>query len=1114
MIRLFIVALGVLSCGPSHAQTLAAPFSTYTYVNPTISSWFGPRYLSSSFEFHQGVDYGQSPGTPVVAVESGTVTNIRYDAPHGGGYFVEITGATGIWRYLHTFSNNGGVLPVRSGNGPGAWTLSCDNGSSFCLTGHLSISRPKIVFSTTVSYSTRTIDTTSNNQVDSREPFVPVGTSGGVAPHFYAVKPHLHLAFLSTSVSLRSNPLQYVTHTKGPPVIRVLSPLDGSVFGSTSSLTNYLLSAQVDATAQNAGKDVDIVDFLIDGTVQPWNDSVSHTFQFGGMASELRLGATVYSTSNGVAPVLNGTFSPFFNLTLDISDLGDGSHQFCVQSANVNNGATNQACGSFIIDTSNPSGSNLNTSGGANNQTTANPLVVTASAAVSGIQSITVSGPGFYSSTSFNCPPTAKVGPLMLTSSGTYTIVRTNCAGTSTSTAVNLTTAAAQVTVSGTGPTGTQSTSFAPDLNALGQGTSTITIRAGFCDIPSSYLSLACLQAHASGPGSSSGCGWVCVSGPCCWIQWQFYSTGLSGGGFTITNTTTTPVAHDLGLSIDVAVSRPGGVDSSDGSISFPYLVNDGDAVNGSIIASPVGQPQPINSGPAHSTSTISGVNVSQCVPANNIFQQLLAQLLASILPGQNPYCWSGSEAVFTSSAPMSFTFQEPTGVVIDTMTLGIYGYDIPSGLWTMNMAVNQSVNISSMGFVVVSGSFTRTGSYGVYFQGHDSSAPVTTFSIQGSSFVFDQTLFVSTYSYAVLTATDPVVNGFASQVATITYCLDPSSGSVFSVYTSSIPLPLGTHIFQYRSYDYAGNAEAVNTATFTVTAGTAFKEQSDDAVAGNLLVGFLGSGAQAEVVARAQDSTTLQVSSANHQPMLAVTNIGNVGVGVPVPFGQLDIGSSNVALQLKSGNLTSTGTSVEIAFGDNGDVSMRHALRTFHSTATVGNEMDFLVWTPDAGSTTTIATSKLLALQAITTASGGSMHVVPSGTPDVELEVSNGSSTGGGTMQRLQVLTPSSKRFKYDISYLNEKDEDRALEETSALKHVRYRYRSRAKDGSLYDDPIQQVRVGLIYEEAPDSIRGEGQTLLTNERLANIELALKAAIRKLELLDKRYKDLKARMPR
>jgi hypothetical protein len=53
-----------------------------------------------------------------------------------------------------------------------------------------------------------------------------------------------------------------------------------------------------------------------------------------------------------------------------------------------------------------------------------------------------------------------------------------------------------------------------------------------------------------------------------------------------------------------------------------------------------------------------------------------------------------------------------------------------------------------------------------------------------------------------------------------------------------------------------------------------------------------------------------------------------------------------------------------------------------------------------------------------------------------------------------------------------------------------------------------------LIYEEAPESIRGEGQTLVVNERLANVELALKAAMRKLEALEKRYADVKKRRPR
>ncbi len=464
-----------------------------------------------------------------------------------------------------------------------------------------------------------------------------------------------------------------------------------------------------------------------------------------------------------------------------------------------------------------------------------------------------------------------------------------------------------------------------------------------------------------------------------------------------------------------------------------------------------------------------------------------------------------GGVAVFDSTMTLNLKYNDST---VDTTTAKIYAFNGVS--WDSGAVTSQSLSYAS-GVVTAIGASTQTGNFAVLYAGQDSSAPVTTLTIQGSSYSFASTTFVSTYSYLVLTATDPVVNGYASTVATITFCLDPSSGSVFSVYTSSIPAPLGTHVLQYRSFDYAGNADAINTATFTVTPGAAFKDSSDDTIAGTFLTGFMGSSAKAEVVAQAQNALTLAISSANRQTMLGVTNSGNVGVGVVLPNGQLDVAPGSLALQLRSGNSATTGTASQMAFGYNGDVAMRHAIRTYHSTGTAGNSMDFLVWTPDAGSTATLATSDFMSLQAITAASGGSMHILPVGTADVELEVSNGLTTGGGTMQRLQVLTPSSRRFKSDIKYLNERAEDAALAETAALNHVRFRYRSRAQDGSLYDDPRQEVRVGLIYEDSPESIRGEGQALLDNERLANVELALKAAIRKLEALAKHYQALQAR---
>lgn len=463
-----------------------------------------------------------------------------------------------------------------------------------------------------------------------------------------------------------------------------------------------------------------------------------------------------------------------------------------------------------------------------------------------------------------------------------------------------------------------------------------------------------------------------------------------------------------------------------------------------------------------------------------------------------------GAAVIFNSTMSLSFAYLD---AVADTTTARIYQFT--GSAWESNSISSQTITRSSND-VTATGVSSFTSTFVVFYDGHDSSAPITTFAIQGSSFVFDQTLFVSTDAYAVLTATDPIVNGFASTVATTTYRLDPSSGSAFVVYPSSIPLPLGTHVFEYRSIDYAGNIETIKTATFTVTAGTGFRTANTAVVPGALLNGFLGSGAKLEIESQAQNSSTLLISSANRQALISVDNIGEVGIGV-TPQTNLNIGQSSIGLQLRSGNSTSSVTSDQITFGYNGDYAMRHFLRTEHSTSTDGNKMDFLVWNTGAGSTTTVASLNTLSLQGIATASGGSFHVQPVGEPDAEVEVSNGLATGGGTMQRLQVVSPSSRRFKTDIKELSEKEEDKALGDVSVLKHAHFRYKTRLKGGRLVDDPGQILRNGLIYEDAPDSIRDGGEALSTSERLVNVEMALKASMRRLEELQKRYDRLKAR---
>ncbi len=793
-----------------------------------------------------------------------------------------------------------------------------------------------------------------------------------------------------------------------------------------------------------------------------------------------------YSSTNyvsGVQPSASNTFP-------DSGVLSDGQYVATVTSLS---GEVSQI--KFFVDTSSPSLSITSRGSQVSSGTLTNQqcLVIPATSTTNGsginqIWSSTAAIASFPPGTS----TAAYAGSLCPISSGTIIVYAKTGAGITTSISVLVSAADSNLTITGSGPNWSASASHLVDNVARANSNfkahfdwsdcNTFVVKAGGQTLPCVPECGGCAIDYVQdifGPPSPSF-DWVVTNVSMSTFTGHSFSlTGdIEGLGGTITTPDT--MLLPAGGSVGGFVSIPEMI-----STTYTYVLNNSTLTVYSpysgVVLSTTGSPTPAQ--------------------ASALIRQVLRHSGYEYIQASA----NGGAAVFDSTMTLNLQYNDSA---VDTTTAKIYVFNGVS--WDSGAVTSQSLSYAS-GVVTAIGASTQTGNFAVLYAGQDSSAPVTTLIIQGSSYSFASTTFVSTFSFLVLTATDPVVNGYASTVATITYCLDPSSTSAFSVYLSSIPAPLGTHVLQYRSFDYAGNAEAINTATFTVTAGAALKDSSDDMIAGTFLTGFLGSGAKAEVVARAQDAMTLSISSANRQTMLGVTNIGSVGVGLSVPNGQLDIAPASLALQLRSGNSTSTGTAVQMAFGYNGDVAMRHAIRTYHSTATAGNSMDFLVWTPDAGSTSTLATADFMSLQAITAASGGSMHVLPVGTADVELEVSNGLTTGGGTMQRLQVLTPSSRRFKSDIKYLNEKAEDAALDETAALKHVRFRYRSHAKDGSLYDDPRQEVRVGLIYEDSPESIRGEGQALLDNERLANVELALKAAMRKLEALEKRYQALQAR---
>jgi len=559
----------------------------------------------------------------------------------------------------------------------------------------------------------------------------------------------------------------------------------------------------------------------------------------------------------------------------------------------------------------------------------------------------------------------------------------------------------------------------------------------------------------------------------------------------------------------NLAIYNSSGTELNDGEVEYDN--NEGSSVLvGSISVIQVGQTTPVNSadGVGSIAAPFSCVSLSNQATTPQMTAASLRAVLASLGPSETA---TGSDFVFPSSTSISFTTSAPAGITVDTTTLAIYRFN--GVAWSSADVSNQSVSVSSLGVITSSGMFTRSGTFQMFYNGQDSSAPITTFGLQGSSYSFSNTAFVSTYSYAVLSATDPVVNGFASQVQNTFYRLDPAVYSnTWWVYNSPVPLPFGAHVFQYYSLDYAGNAEPVNTSTFVVTAGTVFQASANFTLPGKLEVGYSTNGFQAEVQAGANDWTLL-ISSPDTTPLFLADNVGDVGVGNNItPISPLDIqgtgSSGDIALQLRSGNSTST-SSVQGTFCFNGSNYLCHALTTQHNSASdLGNRMDFYLWNPNVA-TGTIGNLDVLSLQAMTAIAGqGAVHVMPVGAPNWELEVSNGVCTGCGSVERIAAAAPSTRERKSDIRYLTEKDAAKAYKDVMALKHASFRYKRVLKDGSRVPDPTQPLREGLIYEDAPESIQGGAKSIVFDERVANLELALQENIRKLETLQQRLKEL------
>lgn len=272
--------------------------------------------------------------------------------------------------------------------------------------------------------------------------------------------------------------------------------------------------------------------------------------------------------------------------------------------------------------------------------------------------------------------------------------------------------------------------------------------------------------------------------------------------------------------------------------------------------------------------------------------------------------------------------------------------------------------------------------------------------------------------------------------------------------------------------------------------------------VTGQLGVGTLTPRATLDAVTASTDSYGLWISSRNGAPLLAVDAFGRVGVGTATPGALMDVvgmgDNGDIGLQLRSGNSSSTYSSGQIVFAYGASGLYPHALATRAvSGQYLGNDIDFLLWN-STGQPSAIGTQRVLSLQAAPSVSSASVHIQPVGMPAYELVVSDGQTTGGGSVLAAAVGAHSSRALKTVIGTLDDRDAATAYDDVKSLKPARFRYKRH--DGAM--GPL--VR-GLIYEDSPASIRDKrGQSIVMEARLANMELALAAAVRRGEDLEKK----------
>lgn len=246
---------------------------------------------------------------------------------------------------------------------------------------------------------------------------------------------------------------------------------------------------------------------------------------------------------------------------------------------------------------------------------------------------------------------------------------------------------------------------------------------------------------------------------------------------------------------------------------------------------------------------------------------------------------------------------------------------------------------------------------------------------------------------------------------------------------------------------------------------------------------------------------------------IMTLVDGGNVGIGTTTPKGLVHIFGGSAA----AGALSSSAN--ELVLENSGDVGM-----TFRNPS--GNSAYITFVDENSGTfsgyirydhVTDSMTFRVADVRVVMEIGPtGFVHVNSVGNADTDLEVSDGSSLGAGTVHAANYDNHSSEALKSDIRDLTQNEKIEARNAVKNLNHVEFRYKVivDTTTGRMERDPNAALNKGLIFEDAPASIHGHVPgTLSLGNRIINLEIAVQYLIDENNNLKERVDALEALQP-